>query len=232
MPPAVAAAGITVGGSLLGSLLNRPSAADKSLQAAQTGNLNSQTQLADLLGKMGKDQLALTGPAYKRAQDYYTSLLGGDIAGARQQTGAERSQISDLYSGATSRINRTLTGPARDQAVADMLRAQTDKLAQLVPNARKDAAAALYAGADPARVASLFSAAGGAYGGANSAAGNLFQDEQTRRANSMSNGASFAKLLGSVDWTSLFGGSGKKAPAGSGGSGTFYNVKPISFGYR
>lgn len=239
MPPAVAAAGITVGGSLLGKLLDRPSQGDRALQDTQTKNLASQTSLADLLGKMGRDQLSLTGPAYKRAQDYYTGILGGgNTAAAWQQMNPERRQISDVYSGATSRVNRQLTGPARDQALGDIAREHAAKLADLVPNARAGAAQALYAGADPARVAQLFGAASGAYGGANAAASNLFQDNQARNAASAENGAAFAKLLGNIDWTSLFGG-GKGGTKVVGKTGTaanpagfFMPTKPISMGFN
>ena len=222
MPPAVAAAGITVGRSLLGHFLSRPSDSDKALQSAQTANLTSQTGLANLLAKMGTDQAALTGPAYKKAQDYYTGILSGNPAANLQAMGPERRQIGDVYTGATNRVNRTVTGAQRDVALGDIAREQAGKLADLIPNARAGAAEKLYAGADPSRTAALFGAAGSAYNGANAGASNLFQDEQARRKSSSDNGASFAKLLGSIDWTSLFGKSGSGVAGKVGNIGSMF----------
>lgn len=235
MPQAVAAAGISAGAGLLGSFLNRPSSSDKALQSAQTQNLTSQTSLADFLAKQGKDQLALTGPAYKKAQDYYTGILSGNAAANLQQMNPERQQISQLYGGATARANRTLTGPARDQALADITRESAGKLADLIPNARKDAASTLYAGADPTRAMGMLSGASGAYSGANAGASNLFNNNMDRAKMSADNGASFAKLLGSINWASLFGGKGGSAAAGGTNplNSIFQsNLSPINFGKR
>lgn len=190
--------------------------------ATPSSNVSAQTDLAKLITQMGKDHATLTGPAYKQAQDYYTSLLGGNRAASAQAVAPDFRAITDLYGGAMHRADRTLTGAGRDQAQGTLLREQTAHLADLIPRARQDAASKLYAGADPTRAAGLFGQAGAAYANANSSANDDARIAAAKREEDRKRGDDFAKLIGSIDWTAFGKKAGKSTSATSmyGGPGT------------
>ncbi len=113
--PAIIGGVASVGSGLLAS---RQSDAQKTALGAQTNALNSQTDLAKLLTKVGGDQYAATQPGYQKAISYYQSLLDGNRAKQLQAVSPQIQNLNDTYQGARAHIDQTLRGPQRDQAIA------------------------------------------------------------------------------------------------------------------
>lgn len=109
-------------------------------EQAHSANVSS---IARLLGGQGENLYNVSNPAYKQALDYYGQILSGDKAHVTQAIAPEAEAIAELTSGEQKGIaNSSLRGGARDTAQAEAARKGTGEIADLVPKARQNAAAA------------------------------------------------------------------------------------------
>lgn len=109
-------------------------------EQAHAANVSS---IARLLGNQGQDTYNVSNPAYSQALNYYSQILSGDKGAVSQAIGPEAEALAELTAGEQRSLsNSGLRGGARDQALAESGRAGAGKIAGLIPQARKDAAAA------------------------------------------------------------------------------------------
>ena len=233
MPAAIAIPAIaSVASAGLGYLGSRQTSEQKALLGQQTAAAKSQSDLAATMQRLAGEQSTLTNPAYKQALDYYQSLAGGGgAAKTMQAVMPDVNRLNEQYRGAAVRINSSLRGPARDQALAELVRQHAGQVAELTGAPRMQANDKLLAegNAGANRAAGYMSGAVGAFGNAGVTAGNAFNAVNTQQNNRNtalhSAGEDFAKLWApylkgkltsgkstSAGLTSMFGGAGTGAP--------------------
>lgn len=101
------------------------------------------TSLARLMGGQGEGLYNVSNPAYKQALDYYSRILSGDKGAVSQAIAPEAEMNAELTAGQEKAIgNSSLRGGARDTALAEAGRAGAGAISRLIPEARKNAAAA------------------------------------------------------------------------------------------
>mgnify|MGYP001617056874 CR=1 FL=1 len=136
-------AGTAIGGSLLGRKLSGPSKQQKTaMQGTQQGAQAISAAGAPLV-KTGTDLIregrGYTGQGAESlapAASYYRNVLGSRSA-ANAALAPERATALDYYGGAQRKAQRTLRGPQRDTAVAELDRQQAGQLASYLPQARR-----------------------------------------------------------------------------------------------
>lgn len=135
----------------------------------QTEALQGQSTLAKEqsgLARVLNQRFSLSAPAYGKALDYYSNLVGGGRAALDANLMPETSRINDIYRGSATNISNTLRGPQRDKAMGDLARQHASQLAGLRSGARSDAAGRLLQEGSPSSggvVAGAYGAAGDAY---------------------------------------------------------------------
>lgn len=139
------ASAIPVAAGALASYLGSRGAQNQadSAYANQNAAYGKQGQLADSLTSIAKDRYTLAKPAYDKAMGYYTSILGGNQAGALQAVSPDIRRLTDVSRGAQSAIDNRLTGASHDMATADLLRNRYADIAQLTGAPRQNAAQVL-----------------------------------------------------------------------------------------
>jgi len=109
-------------------------AADAPLRTAQTAGAQQQQQQGAQLFQTGM-------PLVQQSGDFYSRLLTGDRAALRSTTAPERSEITDIYRGAESNLDRSgVRGASRDVASANLARDKAGRLGNLAPMMRAGAA--------------------------------------------------------------------------------------------
>ena len=109
--------------------------------------LQNVSSLARLLQGQGQQIYQIGAPAYAQAMQYYQALLSGDKNLAVAAIAPDAMGITDLYAGARAGIESgNLRGGARDTALANLGQQGTSQIAQLIPQARQNAAAAAGSG--------------------------------------------------------------------------------------
>ncbi len=199
--PAIASVGSAAIAGGAGYLSSRQSPQQKALLASQQNSAQQQSALAQKLTEIAGQNSTLTGPAYQKAIDYYTSMAGGGGTAKQQQAvQPDVNRLNEQYKGAATRISRQLTGPARDQALADLVRQHAAQIGELTGAPRQAANDKLLQIGEQGQqnTASLYGAAGSAFGGSAGTAGNLYN--QVDRTNQGHNavfgqlGQDFSKL--------------------------------------
>lgn len=142
---AAAIPAMKIGGSALGGLaakfFGKPS---KPQQAGMAGTQAAAGQIgamAPQLMQAGQQPLQQGTAALSQAGGYYNKLLSGDRAMARDAMAPEIATAMDYYRGAGAKASRTLKGPARDEALAELDRDKVGNLALMGSQARQTAAA-------------------------------------------------------------------------------------------
>lgn len=237
LPPAVAVAflgPLLAGGAsaLFGKLFGgggRSRQTERAYQeslAAQTRAAEEQSGLARLLGSISRDQYSLATPAYKRALDYYSGLVGAGGTGKLQAAIApDLARLSDIYQGAQTMVESTLRpGGVRDRAIADLAKERAGQAGLVALAGPREAAG---------KLGELglggFSAATGAAGagvGAGMGAGQTYaslsglrqRDYELAFERNREFGESLANLL--LPFLLAIGGSKTKKVPGSGGTKT------------
>ncbi len=180
-------------------------------QAMQTGkDMSSMSKYLMQQSKMG-------APAYGKAVDYYSTLLGGDRAKMQQAVAPAAGQISDTYRGAQANLERMgIRGGGRDQAMAELNRQQAGQLGQLTVGMQPMAAQQL----GQLGQQGMGFAAQGLQG--LSSAGNLYSSllgQQTRMADTQyDRNKEFGGSLGSLITSGLKGATEWWANRGDGGN--------------
>ncbi len=203
MPPAVAAAGIGAGGSILGGLLgNRKSQQQTDLENAQTENAKSQSALAKLMAQQSSSSYNLGSPAYGHALNYYSTLLNGNKAAVSQAIAPQVGQLSDTYRGAQRGLEQSgVQGPGRDYALGELNRQRAGQIGQLSVGVQPNAAASLgqlglsgmgQGTGAAATSGGLFNGSSGAY---QSLLNSLLGQNQLNYQNAFGQGNSLASLL-------------------------------------
>lgn len=169
-----AAVPLMMGGTSLAQAYfgSRRSGEEKRLLNAQTGALNQ-------LGAQGTSLFSAGLPAMRSAISYYDALLRGDRAKQMQAIAGPTAQITDLYRGAESNLQRSgVRGGVKDLAQAELGRTRASEIGQLTAGVQPMAASAL---------ASLGSTATGQAQGATSGAaggfGGMAQNAMAHRLN-------------------------------------------------
>lgn len=157
--------------------------------------------MAKKLTEIAGEHSTLSKPAYQQAISYYQSLAGsGGRAKQQQAVQPDISRLNEQYRGAATRIARSLTGPARDQALADLVRQHAQQIGELTGAPRQAANEKLLqiGESGQAASASALGQASGAFGNAANTSGNVYGAMERRDANTnaafQSLGADFAKL--------------------------------------
>lgn len=124
-----------------------------SAYSAYAANKKSKEEKAGMAGQTaaGKALLARGGEAFgggmpgaKAALDYYQTLLHGSRAAMSQAVAGPTAQITDLYRGAQSGVERSgVRGGVKDLAMANLGRDQANQLGQLTAGVQPGAAAQL-----------------------------------------------------------------------------------------
>lgn len=116
------ATGISTGASMLGGRQKAPGMSPAVQQASQ-------------IAKIGMPLMSGTASLYER-------MLKGDRTTLRNTVLPQRQEITDIYRGAESSLDRSgVRGPARDVASGNLARDQAGRLASLVPQAQQMALA-------------------------------------------------------------------------------------------
>lgn len=147
----------------LGNKATQQSPDQKMAFQGQTDLARSQSDLAKQMGS----RFTLSAPAYGRALDYYSNLVGGNRGLMQRELAPETNRINDIYRGLTSRIGNTTRGAQRDQQLSEASREQAMQLTNLGAGRRNEAARTLLEIGGPGAggpAASAFGMAGGAYG--------------------------------------------------------------------
>lgn len=138
---AVVQPALMLGASLGGSLFGRKG---RQQSQQQYGELSKEAiTSARQQREQGASAFSIGAPLMRAAAGYYQRLLGNDRAAIDQAVAPERTAITESYHGANQAVMRgNLRGGARDMALAENARLQAGQLGTLVPQARRDAAAA------------------------------------------------------------------------------------------
>lgn len=203
--PWIIKGGIALGSAFLGkkrtsSAMQRSPEEMRALNGAYSA-LEGSNSDGDAASKMGLPMLAQAG-------DYYSRLLNGDRGQMSAATAAPRAEITDIYRGAASNLERSpIRGGERTLAMSTLNREKASKLAQLTTGVQPNAAAGL------AQVGST-GAGLGAYGKAASAGAyaNLLRQGADNRSQAEDKGSAFAKNMGGILTDMFMGGGGGKAP--------------------
>lgn len=211
-------------------------------QASQNTALTKQGDLAKQMGTIAGARYNLSQPAYGRAMDYYTSLLGGNRSSALQAVSPDVRRLSDVYSGSMATADKNLRGASHDQAVAELIRQRAADTAALTGAPRMQAAATLLNEGRAGNEAAVGTASSqaGIYGNQAAGYGNqvqtLLQQQQTQAKQWSDMGAGLLKTLGPNWWQMLSGkgavaGMSNASTASSGMNATMQSLlKPINFG--
>lgn len=101
------------------------------------------SDMARLLGGQGRSMYDVSNPTYRRAMDYYGGILSGNKANIAQAIAPEAEALAEINAGQQKGIEQgSLRGGARDTALDESGRQAAGRISALVPQARKDAAAA------------------------------------------------------------------------------------------
>jgi hypothetical protein len=136
--------------SMLGGSFTPISTPDRALIAEystpspeELANRQGVTDMARLLGGQGRNLYNVSSPTYTRAMGYYGNILSGNKAAVAQAIAPEAEMLTEMNAAEQSAIkNGSLRGGARDLALAESGRSGAGRVSALVPQARKDAAAA------------------------------------------------------------------------------------------
>ena len=149
---------------------------------AQQAAYGKQGDLAQQLSNVARDRYNLTNPAYGRAINYYNSLLGGNQAATLQAVSPDIRRLTDVSRGAQSAIDTRLTGAARQQATADLVRNRYADIAALTGAPRQQAAATLLGegAAGSTGLTGALGTAGSMYGAQGAGYGQSYQNAMDR----------------------------------------------------
>jgi len=188
--PAAIKIGSMVGGSLLAKKLSGPTREQKAGMATTQGAATQLGTAAPQLMGQGQ-QLTQQGAGYAGAAGNYYQKLLGSRAGLREATAPDTAAALDYYKGAAGSIGRTMTGGARDNALAELERDKAGKLALMPAMARSAAATGAVGASAPFFQAGASQSGQGVYAGGTAAqAGNALYNqasdlaEQQRKAGS------------------------------------------------
>jgi hypothetical protein len=113
------------------------------LSPEEIQNRQNVSDIARLLGAQGSDLYNVASPLYRQAANYYGGILSGNKAAIAQTIAPEAEALAEMNAAEQKSIeNSSLRGGARDMALAESGRSGAGRISALVPQARKDAAAA------------------------------------------------------------------------------------------
>jgi hypothetical protein len=184
------------GSALFGALMSR--------QAQKSAMKRSPEEMAALAGMQGNaDQLTAGGssllergmPRTDQAGAYWSTLLNGNRSQMAMATAGPRAQITDIYRGAESNLERSgVRGAARDVAAAELGRDRASKIAGLTTGVQPMAAQALAGiGSDETRMgAGMLGSSGNMW---SNLLGEGFENRQYGRKEGEKFGTSMGRLI-------------------------------------
>lgn len=144
-PDAIGSSGGGGGGSesTYSQLLNESAAGSRQRSPEELKHLENVSELARNLGAQGQNLYNVGSPAYAKAMGYYNQILSGDKGAVTQAIAPEAEMLAEFGNAQQKSIETSgLRGGARDTALAETGRSSAGQIAGLIPQARKDAAAA------------------------------------------------------------------------------------------
>lgn len=215
---------------------------------AQSGQQLSATgppllQQGQQLAQQGSGYLQQGGQQLQGAGDYYSNVLSNRRS-ARESLAPETATALEYYRGAGNKVQRTMTGGARDTAQAELDRQKVGQIAGFLPSARANAAQGMErvgsaTGNLGGQALSAGSAATGAGVNALYGSGYLnnqaFQQGQQQRQNTADSGNAWGKLFSSALSAYLnrdkSGGSSSGGGGGGGGKGIGSQIPNLFQGF-
>lgn len=143
-PPAPMGANAAGGAdSTYSKLLGESAAGTRQRSPEELKHLENVSELARTLGGQGQNLYNIGSPAYAKAMDYYNRILSGDKGAVTQAIAPEAEMLAEFGNAQQKSIEQGgLRGGARDTALAETGRSSAGQISNLIPQARKDAAAA------------------------------------------------------------------------------------------
>lgn len=199
---------IIKGGSMLGGYLLSKQAQKGAMKRSpeEAAALQGAQSAAGNLTTQGMNLLNTGAPMTSQASNYWSTLLRGDRASMAMATAGPRAQITDVYRGAESNLERSgVRGASRDVARAELGRDRASKIAGLTTGVQPFAAQMLGSlGGEQTRTgASLLSGAGNIWGG-------LLGQGFENRTYARKEGEKFGTSMGGLIFDILSGTFGKK----------------------